>query len=118
MLVVAKAPHIKVEIKGEGTESIIEILRREVPGLLVSDDDEIEPIRGNDWFEKLEADVTPGISLRVYRDNLGLSLKALSEKTGIPVPHLSGMEHDKRPIGKTNAKKLAEALSCSYRRLL
>jgi transcriptional regulator with XRE-family HTH domain len=42
----------------------------------------------------------------------------LSEKTGIPVPHLSGMENDKRPIGKGTAKKLAEVFGTDYRRFV
>ena len=66
----------------------------------------------------MEAELTPGRALRVYRGNAGLTLAALSEETGIPIPHLSGMEHDKRPIGKLNARRLADALSCDYRRFL
>jgi hypothetical protein len=39
-------------------------------------------------------------------------------KTGIPIPHLSGMENDKRPIGKATAKKLALALGTDYHRFV
>ena len=118
MLVVEKTRHIEVRIEGEGTNAVLDILKKELPNLAVSDDDEYEPIRGSAWFDEIRESVTPGASLRVYRDNAGLTLKALSEKTGISVPHLSAMEHDKRPIGKRNAIRLAEALSCNYRRFL
>ncbi len=39
----------------------------------------------------------------------------LSKRTGIPQRHISEMENDKRPIGKMNAKKFAEALNIDYR---
>ena len=42
----------------------------------------------------------------------------LSKMTGIPQRHISEMENGKRPIGKENAKKLAKALNCDYRRFL
>ena len=54
--------------------------------------------------------LTPGRALHVYRDNAGLTLAALSSKTGIPVPHFSEWSTDKRPIGKVNARRLAAAL--------
>ena len=38
--------------------------------------------------------------------------------TGIPRPHISGMERGARPIGKENARKLAAALNCDYRLFL
>ena len=86
--------------------------------IAVSDENEYESIRGSAWFESLQAEVTPGATLKVYRGNAGLSQTRLSELTGIPVPHLSGMEHDRRPIGKASARKLAGALAIDYRRLL
>ena len=75
-------------------------------------------IRGPDSNTVLAADVAPGTSLRVYRDNADWTRAQLSEKTGIPVPHLSGMENDRRPIGKATAKKLAAAFGTDYRRFV
>jgi hypothetical protein len=118
MLVVEKERHIEVEIRGPGADSVLAILRRELPSLEATDDDEYEPIEGSDWFAALAAEVTPGTALRVYRDNAGWTQAQLSMKTGIPVPHLSGMENDKRPIGKATAKKLAEALGTDYHRFV
>lgn len=118
MLVVEKARHIEVELKGKGTEAVVAILQREWPELSISDDDEYENVRESDWFtEQLKA-LAPGIALKAYRENAGLTQAELSKLTGIPVPHLSGMEHDKRPIGKVNARRLASALHCDYRRFL
>jgi hypothetical protein len=118
MLVVEKARHIEVEIRGPGAESVLEVLRREFPKIKVSGDDEYEPIADSAWFAELEAEVSPGATLRVYRDNAGLTQARLSELTGIPVPHISGMEHDRRPIGKMSAKKLSEALGTDWRRFM
>jgi len=118
MLVVEKARHIEVEIRGPGAESVLAILKRALPTLETSDDDVYEPVEGSDWFAAMAAEVTPGASLRVYRDNAGWTQAQLSEKTGIPVPHLSGMENDKRPIGKATARKLADAFGTDFRRFM
>lgn len=58
------------------------------------------------------------VALRAYRTREDLTQKQLSELTGIPQHHISEMENGKRSIGKERAKKLAEALRCSYRQLL
>ncbi len=123
MLVVEKAHRIEVEISGTGTAVVLDVLKREFPKLRVSglpedDDDEFESIRGSPWFDTLVSGLSPGSGLRVYRDNARMTQARLSELTGIPAAHLSGMEHDKRPIGKATAKKLAAVLHCDYRRFL
>jgi hypothetical protein len=118
MLVVEKARRIRVEIRGPGSRAVLAILKRELPEIAVSDDDGYESIRGSAWFDSLLAEVTAGATLKVYRDNAGFTQARLSELTGIPVPHLSGMEHDRRPIGKAAARKLSAALGIDYRRLL
>ncbi len=117
MLVVEKARHIEVEIRGPGSDKVLAVLRRAFPSLVATGDD-YESVEGSAWFAALAADVTPGTSLRVYRDNAGWTQAQLSKKTGIPVPHLSGMENDRRPIGKATAKKLAEAFGTDYRRFV
>ncbi len=118
MLVVEKARHIEVEIRGPGSDAVLSILRREMPDLETVGDDEYESLAGSTWFKDIAAGVTPGMSLRVYRDNAGWTQAQLSEKTGIPVPHISGMEHDNRPIGKVSARKFAEAFGTDFRRFL
>lgn len=51
-----------------------------------------------------------------YRENL--TQVELAERSGIPRRHISEMENGKRPIGKANAKKLAEVLNIDPRLLL
>ena len=57
---------------------------------------------------------TPGYYLRLYRLRAGVTQEKLAEKISIRQHHLSEMEHNKRPIGKATAKKLAIVLKCDY----
>ncbi len=61
---------------------------------------------------------TPGYYLRAYRIKADLTQAELAKKLNIKQHHVSEMEHNKRSIGKTLAKKLATVLNCDYRRLL
>ena len=61
---------------------------------------------------------TPGYYLRLYRQRAGLTQAQLAGQTGIRQHHLSEMENNKRAMGKTMARKLAQVLDCDYRRLL
>ena len=61
---------------------------------------------------------TPGYYLKLYRLRANLSQVALAEKGKMLQHHLSAMEHNKRPIGKTLAKRLAKILHCEYQKLL
>lgn len=61
---------------------------------------------------------TPGYYLRLYRRRAKLTQTDLAAETGIRQHHLSEMEHNKRVLGKANAKKLADILDCDYRKLL
>jgi len=60
----------------------------------------------------------PGLLLSGARFREGLTQVKLAEQTGIPRRHISEMENGRRPIGKSNAKKLAGALNIDPRRLL
>lgn len=61
---------------------------------------------------------TPGYFLRIYRLRAELTQAELAGKAGMQQHHLSEMEHNKRPIGKVSAKKLAKLLHCEYQKLL
>lgn len=60
----------------------------------------------------------PSMTLAGARCREGLTQAQLAERTGIQRRHISEMENGKRPIGKTNAKKLGEVLQIDPRRLL
>jgi ribosome-binding protein aMBF1 (putative translation factor) len=57
----------------------------------------------------------PATMLRGARYKAGMTQKELAAALEIHQHHLSEMEHGKRPIGKSMARKLAEALDCDYK---
>ena len=59
----------------------------------------------------------PAVFLSGARYREGLTQVELAERAGIPRRHISEMENGKRPIGKQNARKLAEVLNIDPRRL-
>ncbi len=79
--------------------------------------EENEGIPWREAFNMKDEDIPPTY-LRGARYREDLTQKELSERTGIPIRHISEMENGKRPIGKKNATKLASALNCNARSLL
>ncbi len=79
--------------------------------------EENESVPWREAFNMSEKDIAH-TCLRGARHREDLTQKQLSELTGIPVRHISEMENGKRPVGKKNAAKLAEALNCNARVLL
>ena len=61
---------------------------------------------------------TPGYYLRLYRQRAELTQVLLAKKVNMRQHHLSEMKHNKRPIGKAAAQKLAKVLKCNYQQLL
>ena len=69
------------------------------------------------WREALnvtEQDL-PGAFVAGARYREGMTQEQLAAATGIPRRHISEMENNRRPIGKKNARKLAEALHVNPR---
>jgi ribosome-binding protein aMBF1 (putative translation factor) len=56
-----------------------------------------------------------GAILRGARFKNDFTQKQLAEKLGVKPHHISEMEHGKRSIGKTMARRLAEVLDVDYR---
>ncbi|MBN1378102.1 MAG: helix-turn-helix transcriptional regulator [Gammaproteobacteria bacterium] len=61
---------------------------------------------------------TPGYYLRLYRLRAEFTQADLANKTDMRQHHLSEMEHNKRPIGKAAAQKIAAVLKCDYHKFL
>jgi DNA-binding XRE family transcriptional regulator len=72
------------------------------------------PWRESEFFK----DVHAGTYLSGARYREDITQVELAERSGIPRRHISEMENGKRPIGKANARKLAEALNIEPRLLL
>lgn len=61
---------------------------------------------------------TPGYYLSLYRLRAGLTQSQLAQKAGIFQHHVSEMEHNRRPVGKSMARRIATILDCDHRRFL
>ena len=61
---------------------------------------------------------TPGYYLRLFRHRAELTQAELANKAKMRQHHLSEMERNKRPIGKTTARRLSTILKCDYHQLL
>lgn len=118
----AQATRIETRISGRDSHRIIALVRQAYPDIKVvrevDEEDDSVDISQTDWYKTMRANRKPGDSIWVYRDNAGLTLAQLSEKTEIAESHLSAMENGKRGIGRISAMKLGKALNCDYRRFL
>jgi hypothetical protein len=120
MLVRARTPRIDVRISGRGARKVAGLIQRAYKDVRVEreDDDELVNLLETDWYKNMSAKMTPAKILGIYRDNAGLTLTQVSDKTGIAVSHLSAMENGSRGIGRISAQKLGKALKCEYRHFL
>ncbi len=66
------------------------------------------------YSDHIEQELT-GRALRGARNREGMTQVQLAKQTNIPQRHISEMENGKRPIGKKNAKLIAEALNTNYK---
>jgi len=123
MLVVAKTPPIRVEIFGEGMAELVAVLKKAIPGVSITlepdfeDDDFVKP--GDiPWFREIKNNWHPGETIRIRRENAGMTQAELAEKARIPFTNISAIENGKRSVGPRTAKKLAAALDIDYHELL
>lgn len=121
MLEAGKTPPINLRVRVRGkkkAEQLIALLRDEYKAyveVIEDDDDEMVNAFETDWYRQVSAEMTPGDTLRIRRENAGLSQSELGGLIGSNRQNISGMETGKRPIGKESAKKLAAALGLDYR---
>ncbi len=116
MLERTKKPHTEnVTIRITGPASRKEDAVRMLAHLGFAIQEETTPWRETLGFQNSEL---PGVFLTGARHREGMTQEQLAKAAGIPRRHLSEMENNKRPIGKQNARKLAEALHVDPRRFL
>jgi len=122
MQAVAKTPRIDVRITGEISEKLLKTLVDECGDDLViitDPDEEFIDAKETDWYREAKGGLTPGESLRIYRQNAGLTQEALGKMLGdLPRQHISNMENNSRAISLEMAKKLAKLLHTSPTRFL
>ena len=76
--------------------------------------EETVDIFSTDWYREMQSKTTPGDTLKIYRENHGLTQARLGEMLGgIPRQHVSNMERGIRPVSIKTARKLAKIFKVS-----
>jgi DNA-binding XRE family transcriptional regulator len=106
-----KTPHIKINIKGEIHPKVLSVLK-EVYGkkvkLIKENDEELVDAFETEWFKNIDATMSPGKNMRIYREINKMTQEELGNKLGgISKQNISHMERGIRPISKKTAKSLA-----------
>ena len=118
MQAVVKTPRIDVRITGEISKKLLKTLEDECGEDLViitDPDEEFVDAKETDWYKEAKIGLSPGESLRIYRQNKGLTQEALGRMLGgMPRLHIFNMENGHRTISLEMAKKLRNC--CEYRR--
>ena len=114
MLAVVKKPHTNItlfKIKGNIPDGVMKYLRREFGQNIemTDENEELVNIFDTHWYKGIKKTISPGDTLRIYRQNLGLTQTELGQKLGkFTRQKISDMENNKRSISKAVAKKLGE----------
>lgn len=122
MLAVVKTPLIRIQIRGRIPTKLISFLKDEYGKevrLLPEKDDQLVDVFETDWYRKIKKTLTPGVNMRIYRQNHRLTQQQLGERLGgIPKQHISNMENARRPISKKTAIKLAKLFHVSVEKFI
>ncbi len=122
MQAVVKTPRIEINIKGEIPSKLLSVLQEEygeAVALVEEDDDELVNVFETEWYKELKAKMTPGDSLRIYREQRGLTQKKMGEMLGgVPRQHISNMERGIRAISLKTARKLAKIFDVSVEKFI
>ena len=113
MQVVAKTPHIDVRVEGKGMKAFLDIIKKNIPGVQIIDDDDVQNIDDWDYYKEMKSRVTPAKVLKIRRENAGLTQAELAEKCGIAVSNIALMETGRSDFVIECADKLAQTLGCS-----
>ena len=110
------------EIKGEIPKNVIEYFQQEYGSafeIIEEKENELIDIFETDWFKRMSTSITPGESIRIYRQNMGLTQEELGKKLGnYTRQHISDMENLRRSISKEVAKKLSKLFNVPVERFL
>jgi DNA-binding XRE family transcriptional regulator len=109
------------KIKGNIPDGVIKYLRREFGQSveIIDENEELVNIFDTHWYKAIKKTISPGDTLRIYRQNFGLTQAELGQKLGkFTRQKISDMENNKRSISKTVAKKLGEIFDVQVDRFL
>ena len=122
MLAVVKTPRTSVRIKGQISKKLIEVLIAEYGKDIQftrDPEDELVDVFQTDWYKKTKKTMTPGIYMKIFRENRNMTQAQLGKKLGgMPRQHVSNMENGLRPISKKIALKLSEVFDVSVEKFI
>ena len=122
MLAVVKTLRTSVRIKGQISKKLIEVLIAEYGKDIQftrDPEDELVDVFQTDWYKKTKKTMTPGIYMKIFRENRNMTQAQLGKKLGgLPRQHVSNMENGLRPISKKIALKLSEVFDVSVEKFI
>ncbi|RLC22729.1 MAG: XRE family transcriptional regulator [Deltaproteobacteria bacterium] len=124
MLAVVRKPRTNTtlfKVKGDIPSGVLEYLEREFGQdvEVVENDEELLNIFDTNWYKYVSEAATPGDTLKIYRENFGLTQADLGQKLGkFTRQKISDMERNKRSISKDVAKKLSQLFDVPIDRFL
>ena len=95
---VVKTPQIEINIKGVIPDKLMSVLKEEYGEqiqLYGNADEERVNVFETDWYRSVKSGMTPGVNLRIYRENHGLTQARLGEILG-GVPRQHYLEYGER----------------------
>ncbi|HLF18848.1 MAG TPA: helix-turn-helix transcriptional regulator [Candidatus Omnitrophota bacterium] len=124
MLAVVKKSHTKekiFEIRGAIPPDVVRFLETKYGQDLsvIEDDETYVDITQTPWYKKTRSRMTPGRTLKVYRERDHLTQEELGKRLGgLSIQKVSDLEHGRRGISKDLAKKLAVVFGTSTDKFL
>ena len=110
------------EIKGDIPKNVINYFKHKYGNsfeIIEESENDLVDIFNTDWFKKVNQSTTPGESIRIYRQNMGLTQAELGSRLGnYTKQHISDMENSRRSISKKVAKKLSKIFNVPVERFL
>ena len=110
------------EIKGDIPKNVIEYLQQQYGiffEVIEENENELIDIFETNWFKNANNSSKPGESIRIYRQNMGLTQEKLGKQLGnYTKQYISDMEHSRRSISKEVAKKLSRIFNVPVERFL
>ena len=82
------------------------------------EDEECEYITDSDWLKEIKEKITPGDTMKICRENAGLSQTELGNDLGLSRHKISDYENGRRTIGIELAKKLSTLFKIPVDRFL
>ncbi len=109
------------EIRGDIPLKVVQYLKNEFGRdvEVLRDDEEMVSIIDTEWFKEIGDATTPGETMRIYRENAGLTQEELGRKLGkFSRQKISDMERGSRNISSEVAKKLSHIFQVPIERFL